>query len=70
MKNTKFDFSEYNCDIFYNHIYPIYAKEFMFGTSYEQFAKLLESNFIFNPKIWDYILEHWEYKESLKVVAE
>jgi len=68
MKNTKIDFSNYSRDIFYSHIYPIYPKEFMFGTKFEEFAKLLESNFIFNPKIWDYIVEHWEYKESLKVV--
>jgi hypothetical protein len=42
----------------------------MFGTSYDQFAKLVQNSFILNSIIWEYILEHWEHKESLKVVAE
>jgi hypothetical protein len=67
---TKIDFSDYNRDIFYSHIYPIFAKEFMFGTSYDQFAKLVQNSFILNSIIWGYIVEHWEHKESLKVVAE
>jgi hypothetical protein len=70
MKNTKINFADYNRDIFYSHIYPLYAKEFMFGSNYEEFAKLLSSNFIFNDIMWEYILDHWEHKESLKVVAE
>ena len=65
MTIKKFDYSKINQDIFYKVIYPIYAREFMFGSNYEQFANMLSVNFILNTIQWEYILEHWEEKESL-----
>lgn len=65
MTIKKFDYSEIKEDVFYKHIYPIYAKEFLFGSNYEQFAFLVSANFILNPQQWEYILEHWELKESI-----
>lgn len=38
MKIKKFDYSQSKKDIFYQVIYPIYAKEFLFGSNYEAFA--------------------------------
>ena len=60
-----FDYSQSKKDIFYKIIYPIYAKEFLFGSNYENFAKMLQTKFILNPEQWQYILEHWEEKESI-----
>lgn len=65
MTIKKFNYSNIKEDIFYKHIYPIYPKEFLFGNSYDSFAFLISSNFILNQQQWEYILEHWEFKESI-----
>lgn len=65
MTIKKFDYSKSTEDIFYKIIYPLYAREFMFGNNYEQFAFLVEANFILNAQQWEYILEHWDQKESI-----
>lgn len=63
---TKFDYSKSKEDIFYKIIFPIYAKEFLYGNSYENFAFIVSANFILNAEQWQYILEHWEQKESIR----
>lgn len=68
MTIKKFDFSKIRGDVFYQHIYPIYAKEFLFGDNYENFAFLVSANFILNPIQWEYVLEHWEQKESILTI--
>jgi hypothetical protein len=65
MTIKKFDYSKSTEDIFYKIIYPMYAKEFLFGNSYENFAFLVEANFILNAQQWEHILEHWEQKETI-----
>ena len=65
MTIKKFDYSNSKTDIFYKTIYPIYAKEFLFGSSYENFAFLVSANFILNPEQWSYILDHWNEKEEI-----
>ena len=65
MTIKKFDYSKSREDIFYKIIYPIYAKEFMFGNDYEKFAFLVSANFILNNEQWEYMLEHWEQKERI-----
>ena len=65
MTIKKFDYSESTQDIFYKIIYPIYAKEFLFGDNCEKFAFWVSANFILNSKQWELILEHWEQKESV-----
>lgn len=62
----KFDYSNCKEDIFYKIIYPLFAKEFLFSRNYEQFAQMLSEYFVLNPEQWEYILEHWEQKESIK----
>jgi hypothetical protein len=66
MSTKKFDYTESRQDIFYTIIYPLYAKEFMFG-EFNQFVELVKERFILNPIQWEYISEHWEQKESLAV---
>ena len=68
MKIKKFDYSQSKKDIFYEIIYPIYAKEFLFGSNYEAFALLVSANFILNAEQWQYILDHWELKESILTI--
>ena len=71
MTIKKFDYRKSTKDIFYDKIYPIYPKEFLFGNDYESFKILVEANFILNAQQWDYILEHWNQKETiLKVVSK
>ena len=65
MTIKKFDYSASTEDIFYKIIYPIYAKEFLFGSNYEIFTFLISANFILNAPQWEYILEHWELKEQM-----
>jgi len=61
----KLDYSKSTEDIFYKVIYPIYAREFLFGSKYEDFAFMVSANFILNASQWEYILEHWEQKEII-----
>jgi hypothetical protein len=68
MTIKKFDFRESKRDIFYEKIYPLYPKEFLFGNNYENFAFLIQCNFILNPQQWEYILEHWEEKEGILTI--
>jgi len=65
MTIKKFDYSKSKEDIFYKILYPIYAKEFLFGSNYENFAFTVSANFILNAEQWEYILEHWELKETI-----
>lgn len=65
MTIKKFDLSGIKNDIFYERIYPLYAREFLFGNSYENFAYTVSANFILNPEQWEYILEHWNQKEEI-----
>ena len=65
MKIKKLDYSKSDKDIFYKIIYPIYAKEFLFGSNYEYFATMISTNFILNSEQWEYILEHWEEKQNI-----
>ena len=65
MKNKKFNYSKNTTDIFYEKIYPLFPKEFLFGNDYEEFAKLVSSTFVLNSQQWEYILEHWEDKENI-----
>jgi len=69
MTINKFDYLNSTEDIFYKIIYPIYAKEFLFGSNYENFAFIVSANFILNPIQWEYILEHWEQKESILKIS-
>ena len=70
MTTKKFNYSKIDEDIFYKIIYPIYAKEFLFGSDYKDFVFIVSANFILNAPQWDYILEHWEKKESILAYKE
>lgn len=65
MTIKKFDHTESREDIFYKIIYPIYAKEFLYGSNYENFTLSVSANFILNAEQWEAILEHWELKEQI-----
>ncbi len=65
MTHRKFDYSKSTEDIFYKIIYPVFAREFLFLSNYETFASLVQAKFILNHQQWEYILEHWELKESI-----
>lgn len=65
MTIKQFDYSKSTEDIFYKIIFPIYAKEFLFGDDYENFAFLVSANFILNAPQWEYILEYWNEKEAI-----
>jgi hypothetical protein len=68
MTIKKFDYSKSKSDIFYKIIYPLYAKEFLYGNCYADFALTVSANFILNAEQWDYILEYWELKESILII--
>jgi len=62
---TKINLTESKQDVFYQTIYPIAPKKFLFGTDYEKYTKKVQKYFILNPEQWEYILEHWNDKEKL-----
>jgi hypothetical protein len=68
MTIKKFDYSGIKEDVFYKHIYPLYPREFLFGSKYESFAMLVSANFKLNSEQWEYILEHWEAKEQILTI--
>lgn len=65
MTIKKFDYSKSKEDIFYKILYPLYPNEFLYGNNYANFVFLLSANFILNSQQWEYILEHWEQKETI-----
>ena len=42
-------------------IYPLYAREIIFGNSYEVFAKMVQQEFYLTPEQWEAILENYEF---------
>ena len=46
-------------------LYPIYAKQFLFGNSYEELAQEIQKSFVLTPNQWEAILGEWEYKEMI-----
>lgn len=46
-------------------IFPLYAKDFLLGSNYENFAKLVSEDFILTSDQWEYILKEWELKEKI-----
>ena len=68
MQIKYFDYSEKGTGIFYKVIYPMYAREFLFGNSYEYFIQTVEANFIINPDQRNNILIHWVQKERILAI--
>ena len=51
--------------IFYKYIYPVLAKEFLFGNNYEIFANSVSELFDLDEDQWDEVLDEWETKETI-----
>jgi hypothetical protein len=51
--------------IFYTYLYPLYAKEFLFGDSYQEFIELIEEDFILTVRQKNAIETAWEEKEEI-----
>jgi hypothetical protein len=49
----------------FGYIYPLYAKEFLLGNSYEEFAELVQKDFDLTPDQWEALLNEWEIKENI-----
>lgn len=60
----RIDLSKVSGEVFYKYIYPMYPREFLYG-SYEAYATMVQSLFILNSTQWEYILEEWESKQYL-----
>lgn len=59
------DYRHIKRDIFYEKVYPLFAKEFLLGNDYKTFSEKVSEVFLLSPKQWGYILEHWNYKELI-----
>jgi len=63
---TKKDLRKLSDVIFYEYLYPIYAREFLIDcATYEEFANLIQKDFILSPEQWQNVLYEWELKESI-----
>ena len=51
--------------VFSEYIYPVFAKDFLFGSDYELFAQLISKKFELTPEQWECILIEWEFKENI-----
>ena len=51
--------------VMYGYLYPIYAKDFLFGSNYQTFAELVQESFVLTPEQWEAVLYEWELKESI-----
>lgn len=51
--------------VFGEYVYPVFAKEFLFGSDYELFAQLISKKFDLTSGQWECILIEWEFKETL-----
>jgi len=51
--------------IFYTFIYKVFANDFLMMNNYEEFAKLVQTQFILSPLQWDEVLKEWEEKENI-----
>lgn len=58
----------YISKVFYDYIYPVYAKEFLFMNNYEQFASMVQLSFILTEKQWEVVLSEWELKETILAI--
>lgn len=65
MQIIKINYSKIKSDVFYQYIYPLYTKEFLFGQDLEAFMFLLEANFTLSDIQKEYITEHWNTKTEL-----
>jgi len=62
----KIDLSEIKEDVFYKWIYPVFARDFLFGAMYyEDFANMVGNRFILSVEQWSEVLDEWEFKERL-----
>jgi len=62
---TKADLTGIGNKVFYQYIYPVYAREFLLGSDYEQFAKKVQETFVLNEEQWACVLAEWEIKDSI-----
>jgi hypothetical protein len=51
--------------VFSKYIYPVFAREFLFGSDYDLFALHIGRYFILTPEQWECILIEWEDKEQI-----
>ena len=51
--------------VFYGYLYPLFAKQFLFGSSYQIFAELVQESFVLTPEQWEAVLQEWELKETI-----
>lgn len=63
--STRVDLSNVPGEVFYKYIYPMSAREFLFGVKYDEYAKFIGAKFILHPEQWEEVLMQWEFKEDM-----
>ena len=61
----KANLKKMGANVFYQFIYPVFAKEFLLGSDLKTFVKLVETMFILSEEQWSNTLSSWETKEDL-----
>lgn len=61
----KANLKKMGANVFYQFIYPVFAKQFLLGSDYETFAKLVSEMFTLSQDQWSNVLSSWEMKEDL-----
>ncbi|MDA3780313.1 MAG: hypothetical protein PF487_08890 [Bacteroidales bacterium] len=51
--------------LFYGYLYPLYAREFLFGDDRNKFIELIDMDFDLTPNQWNAVLIAWDEKEYI-----
>jgi hypothetical protein len=51
--------------VFYGYLYPLFARPFLFGSNYQEFAEMVSMEFKLTPQQWEAVLQEWELKETI-----
>lgn len=62
---TVLDLSNIHPAKVWKFLYPLYAKKFLFGNSYEELADSIQESFTLTPEQWQAVLNEWEEKEII-----
>lgn len=53
--------------LFYTYLYPLYAREFLFGNDRNEFLNLIDLDFDLTPSQWNAVIDAWEEKEEFLI---
>lgn len=63
--SSKINCLDIGCCEAFGSIYLIHAKDFLLGSNYETFAKIVSETHVLSENQWSYLLNEWGIKETI-----